>query len=234
MNNNIQLALLNAQSIKNKDIDIKEYLSEKKVDIAVITETWIQETDADIWVEGCELNKDNFRVSTSNRTTRKGGGLAIVYKQDRIVKKESEGNLNTFQFTKWRVTSSSNKKHLNIIAIYRPLYSTANPQTIASFLDEFTNWLPDQLVENDNVLILGAFNIHINDQTDEDAGIFTDTMEVLGLSQHVEHPTHRLGNTLDLIFTETNGNTQLDSIREGPFFSDHSAVTFKLWFPEMT
>ena len=67
--------------------------------------------------------------------------------------------------------------------------------------------------------------------TDEDAGIFTDTMEALGLSQHVEHPTHRLGNTLDLIFTETNGNTQLDSIMEGPFFSDDSAVTFKLQFP---
>ena len=55
MNNNIQLVLLNAQSVKNKDIDIKEYLSEKKIDIAVITETWIQETDADnIWVEGCD------------------------------------------------------------------------------------------------------------------------------------------------------------------------------------
>ena len=36
MNNNIQLALLNAQSIKNKHIDIKGYPSEKKVDIAVI------------------------------------------------------------------------------------------------------------------------------------------------------------------------------------------------------
>ena len=88
----------------------------------------------------------------------------IVYKQDGIIKKESEGNLNTFQFTKWRVTSSSNKKHLNIIAIYRPLYSTANPQTIAYFIDEFMNWLPDQLVGNDNVLILGDFNIHINDR----------------------------------------------------------------------
>ena len=128
-------------------------------------------------------------------------------------------------------TSSSNKKHLNIAAIYRPLYSTAGPQTIAPFLDEFTNWLPGQLVENDNVLILGDFNIHINDQTDEDAGIITDTIEVLGLSQHVEHPTQRLGNTLDLFFTETNGNTQLDSIMEGPFFSDHSAVTLKLQFP---
>ena len=83
-------------------------------------------------------------------------------------------------------------------------------------------------MENDNVLILGNFNIHINDQTDEDANIFSDTMEALWLSQHVEHATHRLGNTLDLIFTETNGNTQLDLIMEEPFFSYHSAVTFKL------
>ena len=161
----------------------------------------------------------------------KGGGLAIVDKQDTIVKKESEGNLNTFQFAKWRVTSSSNKKHLNVIAIYRPLHSTANQQTIVSFLDEFMNWLPDQLVKNADVLILGDFNIHSNDQTDEDAGTFTDTMEVLGLSQYVGHPMHSLGNTLDLILTGTNGNTQLDAIMEGPFFSDHSAVTFKLQFP---
>ena len=54
----------------------------------------------------------------------------------------------------------------------------------------------------ENAIILGDFNMHIEDPTDNNSKIFVDTMETLGLKQHVVEPTHRKENMLDPIFTE--------------------------------
>ena len=56
-----------------------------------------------------------------------------------------------------------------------------------------------------NILLLGNFNMHTDDISSADNIIFNDTMEALGLIQHVKSPTHRQGNILDLIFSEANG-----------------------------
>ena len=56
--------------------------------------------------------------------------------------------------------------------------------TIAIFIDEFTKWIADQLTSDNNILLLGDFNMHINRiDTDVDIKIFTDTMEALGIQQ---------------------------------------------------
>ena len=37
------------------------------------------------------------------------------------------------------------------------------------FLDEFTEWLPDQLEKYKNVVIMGDINFHLNNVDDPDA-----------------------------------------------------------------
>ena len=46
------------------------------------------------------------------------------------------------------------------------------------------------------------FNMHFDDITDIEAQIFNDTMEALGLQQHVNFETHHAGNILELLSTE--------------------------------
>ena len=41
-----------------------------------------------------------------------------------------------------------------------------------------------------NIFIYGDFNIHIDDPNDTEALIFNDTIEPLGLQQHVNFETH--------------------------------------------
>ena len=53
----IKFETLNAQSIKYKDQLIVDYLLNKHIDVAIITETLLKDTD-DIWLQGCELNKN--------------------------------------------------------------------------------------------------------------------------------------------------------------------------------
>ena len=53
-------------------------------------------------------------------------------------------------------------------------------------------------------------------------------MEALGLQQHIDKPTQKLGNTLDLIYTESlNRVTVLHSLI-GNFISDHRVVGIEL------
>ena len=75
--NLLRLAQFNAQSIKNKDGIILEHLTAGKIDIAVVTETWLKDDDG-IWLQGSNINKGCYRTYTSNRSMKRGGGLAVI------------------------------------------------------------------------------------------------------------------------------------------------------------
>ena len=66
--------------------------------------------------------------------------------------------------------------------------------------------------------------MHIEDLTETGTIIFNDTMQALGLKQHVTRPTHKQGNTLDLIFTELTSEIQVTNCTTHGYISDHSPV----------
>ena len=78
-----------------------------------------------------------------------------------------------------------------VLAVYHPPYLDKAPTTNAMFLDEGTDFLAAFLVDHNNIIITGDFNIHVNDTNDPEARIFLDTMEALGLDNHVnlQHTT---------------------------------------------
>ena len=132
------------------------------------------------------------------------------------------GNQKTFQYAVWKVQTHGNT--VTCIAIYRPPYSARNQETVTKFVGEFTVWLASISGSFSNMIVLGDFNIHINDENDNETGIFVDTMIALGFNQHVSFPTHRAGNILDLVFTETCNSIEVKSCTPGPILSDHTAV----------
>ena len=69
--------------------------------------------------------------------------------------------------------------------------------------------------------------MHVNDPSDPDAISLIDSMEALGLFQHVNFPTHRHGNPLDLLFTESTEHIKLTNIAPEPFVSDHCLVMWQ-------
>ena len=105
------------------------------------------------------------------------------------------------EYAKWKVTSANS--FCNILGVCRPPVGS-----IPQFLDNFTELLVDIVASNTNLLILGDFNIHVNDVNDPNASIFLDIMTALGLKQHARGPTHKSGNCLDLIFTEEMSRTK--------------------------
>ena len=84
------------------------------------------------------------------------------------------------------------------------------------------------LSERHNNIVLGDFNLHVSNEDDVDSAIFNDTIEAMGLYQHVSLPTHRSGNTLDLILSEIQGSISINTTVPVPFITDHCATTSTL------
>ena len=64
---------------------------------------------------------------------------------------------------------------------------------------------------------------------ENNAHIFTDTLKALGLQIHNDFPTHRLGNTLDLLITEINSQIKIDKwLGQSLNISDHSTIEASL------
>ena len=76
IHNSIKAALVNIQSLKSKGNDLITYLSDAKLDLCILTETWLTEED-NSWVSCSNLNITNFRLSTSNLINRRRGRPCI-------------------------------------------------------------------------------------------------------------------------------------------------------------
>ena len=162
---------------------------------------------------------------------RKGGSLAIVYRECLEVDLVQEGELPSFQFAILSIESGN--QCVFAVSIYRPPYTTINQITYAQFTTDLAEWIPNITMQYKNTIILGDFNIHINASMDANASIFQDIMAATGLSQWVDFPTHKLGNTLDLVFTKYSSTIAVSSCTQGPLWSDHFAVEMSLNIPKV-
>ena len=112
---------------------------------------------------------------------------------------------------------------LGVIIVYRPPYSHTHPVTISTFITEFANLLESIVLLNEQLLICGDFNIHVNASNDDNAIKFKDLLEFMSLVQHVREPTHEHGNTFDLIITRSAAPMHV-----GTLFSAHAVVVCHL------
>ena len=114
-----KLMTLNAQSVKKKDTLIMDSIIENKVDVCVVTETWLKEQD-NIWISNSKFKKNNYIIKVANRNKRQGGGLALICRSHYRVKECSKGINQTFEYAIWQC--HPNNISLTVLAIYHPPY----------------------------------------------------------------------------------------------------------------
>ena len=115
-----------------------------------------------------------------------------------------------------------------MLGVYRPPDGSIPPQ----FLDITTEFLVDIVASNTNLVIIGDFNIYVNDVNDPNANIFLNTMTALGLKQHIKGLTHKSGNCLNLIFTEKLSRRKTIKGSQTLFVSDHNSIQCILNMPK--
>ena len=212
----IKIVTLIARSVKNKDHYIMDCIRNFGWDMAVITETWLTDND-EIWIETSELTKYGYKILTKNRIGRKGGGIALLYRSTLNVEWiEQQHNWETFEFGIWSIKSKGITSYIH--GIYRPPNSDMN-----QFLDEIAEYLALH-INTKYPIFLGDFNIHWRDEVDGNASSFADTVEALGLTKHVQFPTHNRNNILDLVISKAITKNFICEVLPGPYISDHLAV----------
>ena len=57
------LATVNTRSIKGKDQDLHQYLTENNIDICTVTDTWLSNADVDkLWLQTTDLNNNSYNL----------------------------------------------------------------------------------------------------------------------------------------------------------------------------
>ena len=115
--------------------------------------------------------------------------------------------------------------------MYHPPPSQSNPISNAAFLEEFDNYLESVVLSDELLCIAGDFNIHMNKSEDPYQIRLSELLVSYGLVNHVHVPTHKHGNTLDLLITRDNDELNFSEPTTGYMISDHYFVHSNLGFP---
>ena len=160
----------------------------------------------------------------SPRNDRQGGGVGCLVKSS--LKSMKKDSMKTKTFEHMEVEIKLNGKILTIILIYRPEPSKKNQYTMTEFYDEFHKFLAHYHTYNNEVIITGDFNFHMNKPSDNKVIKFNNILEMFDLVQHITSSTHRDGNTLDLVITHKTST--LNDITISELNSDHNCILFNL------
>ena len=172
------------------------------------------------------LEQNSYRSLLHNRPgDHCGGGLALIHKNHIPIKELEKSNTPTIEYAVWKATVCNKTMHL--MGIYHPPPSSTNNMT-GMFIDEMTNCLTDNIPKYSNLIILGGFNISMEKVSNPDTVIFNDTMAALGLQQHVQRPIQKMGNTMDLIFSQLEMQLTVTGIATHGFVPDHYMVSIEL------
>ncbi len=84
------------------------------------------------------------------------------------------------------------------------------------------------ILANGSLVIVGDFNIHVEDPKSSEGRTLLNLFASCGLNQHIICPTHKDGGTLDLLLTRDTDSVLEDKPQVDFRISDYDTVLFKL------
>ncbi len=108
-----------------------------------------------------------------------------------------------------------------LAAVYRP------PGHHTDFIKEFGDFISELVLAADKVLIVGDFNIHVDNEKDALGSAFLDILNSIGVRQH-EEPTLCRNHTLDLILSHGIDANGVEVLQQSDDISDQYLVLCKL------
>jgi len=216
------MCICNAQSARKKIDIINDYKQEHDLDMYLIVESWLLESEEK---KIGDLEKNGYKVLLTPRINRIGGGVMCLFKKELNIEKiEPPFTIKTMEFMELLLNFRSRK--IRFVTIYRPVSTPKNRYTMTSFYKEFAKLMSHYNLCKDELIISGDFNFHMNKPTDPEANKFKNILSSFNLTQHVTEPTHKLGNTLDLLITRKSSilvKHEVDTL-----ISDHNNILFEI------
>ena len=214
----LAVGLLNARSITSKSTAISDTIVDRHLDVLALTETWHQSSD-DLPLRRCAPPGVSIVDAPGQSSAAScGGGVALLCSKRFTVKRLTLAvQPTTFEVLGCSLRSAS------MSMVYVVIYRSTSQNVSELFFEELTSLLEIVATYRCQVVVCGDFNIHVNDPDDQDAQRFAATIESFDFVQSVSGPTHRAGNTLDLVVTRRDCRPSSCDVLP-PMLSDHSLV----------
>lgn len=189
------------------------------IDILCLTETWLRPGEV---LSDIGLTEANLRFYSCPRMeSKRGGGLGVLFKKSFTLKEIPFPHANSFEHVTLCVNSNSCSSFV-LSLIYRPPCSS-----LSNFVADFDEFL-ERLCMSDKYVILGDFNVHVDEVLDSHVARFLDLLKQYDLHQYVREPTHSAGHTIDLIVSRAS-NPIINSVSVHDYcISDHCLILCSL------
>ena len=222
MQENIKFLLSNCRSVILKTDSVLDMFENCCIDFAILTETWTNEKNQTYIKEDFQKGK-GLEIILSSRERKRGGGLAIVYKKDKLSFKRHECFSGGFEILIVKCKVEVTKKALFVIATYYP------PNMKVGEVRDMNEIICDEILkikmENEDPFIMIA-----GDMNKKNCDVFVTDFPDIKL---IDSPPTRRNEKLDLCFSNCNIN-KCDRVspvwsNDGPE-SDHCSLCFNICF----
>ena len=138
---------------------MKQFINDSDLDICTITETWLKEDDE---IGKVALTPEGYEILSSPHPIRLGGGFAVIYKEDLKVTKSWEHHFGTCECTDYKISFDHSSYSLG-------LFNRPDDNLFLPFVNDMVEYMKNNITDKSEFLLLGDFNIHVNNLHDEEA-----------------------------------------------------------------
>ena len=210
------LGYLNINSLRNKVIDLCEYLSSISLDYFVLSETKLNSE-----FPSAQFDIEGYEVRARRDRNQHGGGLIEYVRKGIICKRLTQLETEHSECICSEITVS--KKKWIVLSIYRP----PSVSNIDLFFDEITISLNKALSISENIIVMGDFNIDIMNHKDPGFSkleVLCDTFDLSNLIRESTCITKTHKSTIDLILTNKPLSFHLSSTCETGISDHHRLI----------
>ena len=214
------VCVLNCRSLINKLSLFQSFVYSSDFTFICLTETWLSD-----YVSDGEILPNDFALYRTDRPTR-GGGVLIAVKS--YVPSSSVPSPPDIEVISVEIGTNHD---LVLCSIYVP------PDSPVSLIFSLVFYLSNLVSSYNKCIFVGDFNFpDINWSSllgsSMSSNVFCEFIFDCNLRQHVSQPTHKKGNTLDLVLTSPSVNIKQLSVNSQLLcdFSDHFIISFDVLF----
>ena len=184
----VRIGVMNVQSLGNKLDCVIDHITDNRIDIVGITETWLSNDDKNnMSVVNTCLNNGYTLLHRPRNTGRRGGGVGVLINNQINVKSRMIGvnpEITSFESMEVVITAGSITIRLSVIYRMHPVKSK-NGFKQGTFCNEFNDYLEKLSCMNGNIVIVGDFNIDWLNTNGYERKQFCNILETFGFVQNI-------------------------------------------------